>query len=149
MLVYVKQKSSYPETFLTVMPRSGAWQWCSLVTCFLEARPALQARERTAVATVTFARDRFRARASKSCNSKRLSVTPCPGSGSFARCFPSFSPYCRTSSVGGGRSTVSRFLPEPLNPSPGRSVGPGFLARRMGSKRCVCTFLCELVRGCF
>ena len=70
---------------------------------------------------MTFAKDTFSARASKSCNSKRQSVTPCPGSGSFARCFPSFSPYCCASSVGGGRSTVSRFLPEPLNPSPGPS----------------------------
>ena len=78
--------------------------------------------------------------------SERQSVTPCPGSGSFARRLLLVSPYCRTSSVGGGRSAVSRFLPEPLNPSPGRSAGPGFLARRMGSKRCMCS--CFLVGLC-
>ena len=70
-------------------------------------------------------------------------MTPCPGSGSFACRLPSFSPYCRTPSVGGGRSAVSRSLPEPLRPNPGRSAGPGFLARCMGSSRCMCS--CFLV----
>ena len=77
--------------------------------------------------------------------SKRQSVTSCPGSGSFACRLLWFSPYCRTPSVGGGRSAVSRSRPEPLHPNPGRSVGPGFLARRMRSKRCVFKLVCDFV----
>ena len=103
-----------------------------------EARPGLH--------VAGFARDRFRASASKSCNreftSKRLSVTPCPGSGSFARCFPSFSPYCRTSSVGGGRSTVSRSLCRSLS-IPIRVVPPARASwRGVWGQNLVCVHVC-------
>ena len=130
------------QRFQTCVPAKVCVFWVAYVTCpgrsWCGERPDPARRRVVALCKRQFS-------ASKSCkrdraaNSKRLSVTPCPGSGSFARCFPSFSPYCRTSSVGGGRSAVSRFRPEPLNPDPGRSAGPGFLARRMGSKPCVCS----------
>ena len=100
---------------------------------------------------VVLCKRQFSASRSKSCkkdsaaNSKRQSVTSCPGSGSFACRLLWFSPYCRTPSVGGGRSAVSRSRPEPLNPNPGRSVGPGFLARRMRSKRCMFKLVCDSV----
>lgn len=77
---------------------------------------------------------------------ERQSVTPCPGTGSFAGRPPSFlallpHPVCGGRSFGG----VPVPIPEPLHPDPGRSAGPGFLARRMGSKRCVFTLLCNFV----
>ena len=67
-----------------------------------------------------------------------------PGSGSFCCRLLLFSPYCRTPSGGGGRSAVSRFLPEPLSPNPGRSVGPGFLARAGAKPLCRFRLLCAL-----
>ena len=118
--------------------------WLALLSRFVAGFGMSHVQNRRGVELWRLARHRFCKckQQLRKTDSKRQSVTLCPGSGSFACCPPSLAPCCRTSSVGGGRSAVSRFLPEPLSPNPGRSAGPGFLARRMGSDRCV-------FAGCF